>query len=69
MNVLQSPKHHGGVANNAILGYDPAAVGAFMSPQAAKPGKSFLYTIDTSNNQGNPTEFFLKNNLNQTMSS
>lgn len=60
MSTLHTPKASGGHHNNAILGYDPAV---FNSPQLAKPAKSILYTIDTSNNQGNPTDFFIKNNM------
>jgi hypothetical protein len=38
-----------------------------MSPQAqSKPAKSILYQVDTSNNQGNPTDFFIKNNMHAT---
>ena len=61
-NVLQSPKAGG---NNAILGYDPQ----YLSPQAQKPGKSILYSVDTSGNNGNTTEFFIKNNMHATATS
>jgi hypothetical protein len=40
-----------------------------MSPQVQKAAKSILYTVDTSGNQGNPTEFFIKNNMHATAAS